>query len=144
MAYRLRKNFSNMVGGDSRRFYGVGDGDSRGASGGAVAEHNFEKGCGQPIKWETMKPLTLDELRNYNLVPEGVEYAVTITETAGVSKKDMSMSVKTKQVAEELGINTSLKLLEQIDMALEMMSMVDECKGKKQAAKVDALFELLC
>jgi len=143
LAYRLRRSFASMVSNNSDSFYGGGKGNSKGHSGAVVQEHGFEKGCGRSIKWETMKPLTLEELQRFGLVPEGVDYAVTITETAGVSKKDMSMNIKMKQVAAETDIDTDQPFKQQVQEALEQLGMVQECRGKPLKEQVDMLYDLI-
>lgn len=136
-AYKLRKNFSEMVYKNTTRFYGARD------SGAVVQEHNLKKkemGCRRGIKWETMIPLTIEELQRHNLIPEGVNYAATTTETAGVSKKDMSLPIKMKAVAQELGLDTNKNMACQVKEANAMMGI--EEPGKSLAEQVNNLYDM--
>lgn len=131
-AYTLRRSFAAMVNRNPKRFYGTQD------SGQVVQEQGFEKGCGRDIRWETMQPLSLEELKRFGLVPEGVEYAVTAPpEAAG---KDMSLQRKMRDIVEQLG-------LEDASMAVQVQRgyaqfCIDEVP-KTLKEKVDYLYELV-
>lgn len=138
VAYKLRKSFSTMVGKNTTKFYGAQD------SGAVTQEHDFtkEKGCGGKIKWETMIPLTIEELQRHSLIPEGVNYAATTTQTAGVSKKDMSLQVKMKAVAEVLDLDTNHNMAAQVQQAQGMLGIEGNMKPKSLPDQVGQLYDM--
>lgn len=137
-AYKLRRAFASMVANRPSWYYAGAD------AGAVVQEHKFDKPCGNPIKWETMIPLTVEELQRYNLIPDGVTYEVTLSDTAGagVEKKDMSMATKLKQISQQLGLDTSMPLARQVSETYIQLGR-DEDKATSLAKKVDELYSIV-
>jgi len=131
-AYRLRRSFAKMVGRNPVRFYGGHD------SGQVVQEHHFEKGCGGQIKWETMVPLSLEELQRFGLVPEGVEYAVTAPPQA--AGKDMTLQRKMREIAKQLGLEDA-PMPAQVQQGFEQFGIDEVPKTLKE--QVDHLHSLV-
>jgi len=131
-AYKLRKNFATMVMKNPKRFYGGED------SGQVVQEHSFEKGCGGSIKWETMIPLSLEELKHFGLVPEGVEYAVTAPPQA--VGKDMPLQTKMREIVAELGLDDG-SMAAQAEQGFQQFGIDEVPKTLKD--KVDYLYEVV-
>lgn len=109
IAYKFRKNFSDMQNRNVAQFFGRQEIRHPPTPKGAVG---FEQGCGREIKWETMIPLSLEELQDYKLVPEYIEYAVTTTETAGTA-----LGAKAELIKNQIGITDDLPVAAVLDRA---------------------------
>lgn len=121
-----------MVTQKPERFYGGQD------SGKAVEQRSLKEekaGCNRPIKWETMIPLTLEELTHHKLIPEGIDYAPT------APLPPDSMQKKMKEVAEQLGLDTTMSMKDQVKKAYEDMGIDDGPAMLKD--KIDHLWEVV-
>jgi len=76
-AHELRDRFSKMVKKNPEKFYGVVDTPATEKEKEylkLVTLEGFGKGCGALIQWSTMVPLSRDELKKHELIPELVKY----------------------------------------------------------------------
>lgn len=81
-ALSFRESFSDMMKRTHKWFF-ASDPEWDPANESKPGDGGFQRGCGQPVKWDTMPPLTLEELQHYGLIPEEVPYDVTPPEKAG-------------------------------------------------------------
>mmetsp|Transcript_324 Transcript_324/g.1123 ORF Transcript_324/g.1123 Transcript_324/m.1123 type:complete len:404 (+) Transcript_324:694-1905(+) len=134
-AFKLRRAFSVMVTKRPDKYYGGAD------AGAVVQQHTFDKPCGKPISWETMIPLSLEELQRHKLIPDGVIYEVTHSQSS-VQKKDMSMAMKLKEVSKALEVDTTLSMALQISSAYEQVG-AEEDKSLPLPKRVAELYRIV-
>lgn len=144
VAYQLRRSFASMVSRNTYRFY-------YGSREEEVEEYRprrpqgrrdepLDKGCGRGIKWETMIPLTIEELSRHGLLPEGVQYEVTPPERAGA---DLSMQQKLQKMAEEMGIAPGGSAVAQVKELFAQMGVDAAQQPPKLADQVDMLYNMI-
>jgi len=133
-----------MVSSNWRWFYGSGEEevkDARPQGAPRRGRHeSFETGCGKPIKWETMIPLTIEELRRHELLPQGVQYEVTPPERAGTG---LTMQQKLQRMVDEMGIDASGPVTAQVKELFSQMGMDVAQQPPNLAEQVDILYNVI-
>lgn len=112
---QLRNRYSTMVDNSPHTFYGANDKKS------VVPAYDFAKPCGQPLRWDEMEALTLDELKLHGLVPEGVTFAPT-----GVADNSRDRCTMIEQMAfidAQCGLDKTRNLKERVEAALAFLDM---------------------
>jgi len=135
-AYTSRRQFAAMQRRFSQAFWAEEETRAPTPPGSA----GFEKGCNREIRWETMTPLTLQEMKDLGLIPEYIEYAVTASATAGTG-----FGPKVQQIKQELGITGDIAPKALAERAWSELELDPATKPQSLAQQLDHLLaELGC
>jgi len=129
-AYKLRKQFTKVLG-NIQRFYGI--------DAAIMNAQNFEPGCGKPIKWNTMIPLTREELWKHELIPRNIKDEPPRPKDVGPDKPKLNIQAKLRSIVNFLEVDNRLTMMAKIKTAENKLFGVEGKGGARR--RIDRLYE---